>query len=183
MKVIIFGATGTGKTTLGGSLAERLGCVFLDADDYYWEKTDPPFEEKIPLAIRNSKLQSDFVQYTEVVISGSLGTWSSYWDSAFDFGVHLVVPKEVRMRRLARREIDRYGNLLLQDEAIKKKSDEFLEWAEGYETNHPPAHGYKRDQLWIEKLSCPVVELNGDYPTAELIDKILEEVKNLKINR
>ena len=57
MKIIIFGASGTGKSTFGKSLAERLGCAFLDSDAYYWKKTDPPFEVKIPLEVRNEELR------------------------------------------------------------------------------------------------------------------------------
>lgn len=35
MIVIVMGVTGSGKTTIGRLLAERLGCAFHDADDYH----------------------------------------------------------------------------------------------------------------------------------------------------
>jgi gluconokinase len=35
MIVLVMGATGSGKTTVGTLLASRLGWVFLDADDYH----------------------------------------------------------------------------------------------------------------------------------------------------
>jgi gluconokinase len=33
--VIVMGVTGSGKTTVGTALAERLGCRFFDADDFH----------------------------------------------------------------------------------------------------------------------------------------------------
>lgn len=34
MRIHVFGASGAGCTTLGRSLAERLGLAAIDADDY-----------------------------------------------------------------------------------------------------------------------------------------------------
>jgi adenylate kinase family enzyme len=38
VRVHIFGASGSGTTTLGRTLAERLGVRFFDGDDYFWER-------------------------------------------------------------------------------------------------------------------------------------------------
>lgn len=35
MIVVVMGVSGTGKTTLGSLLAPRLGCRFVDADDFH----------------------------------------------------------------------------------------------------------------------------------------------------
>ena len=35
MIVIVMGTTGSGKTTIGTLLAKRLGCEFVDADDFH----------------------------------------------------------------------------------------------------------------------------------------------------
>ncbi len=35
MVVIVMGVSGCGKTTVGRVLADRLGCAFLDADDFH----------------------------------------------------------------------------------------------------------------------------------------------------
>ena len=83
MKIIIFGASGAGTTTLGRTLAEKLGWKHLDADDYYWEPTDPPFQYKIPLEERNRRLWRDLQAHQSVIISGSLVTWGSHWVDAW----------------------------------------------------------------------------------------------------
>ena len=48
MNILIFGASGSGITTLGKELEKHTDFVHLDVDDYYWEQTLPPFLEKVP---------------------------------------------------------------------------------------------------------------------------------------
>ena len=42
----IFGASGSGTSTLGRAVAEKTGYAFLDSDDYIWAPTDPPFTSR-----------------------------------------------------------------------------------------------------------------------------------------
>jgi adenylate kinase family enzyme len=60
MKVFIFGASGSGTTTLANEIEKRAYFKHLDVDDYYWKKTEPAFQEKTPLNKRNEKLKADF---------------------------------------------------------------------------------------------------------------------------
>ena len=39
----IFGAFGSGTTTLGKKICEELGYTLMDTDDYFWMPTDPKF--------------------------------------------------------------------------------------------------------------------------------------------
>ncbi|ASR09775.1 hypothetical protein CHY08_18390 [Rhizobium leguminosarum bv. viciae] len=39
----VMGASGSGTTSLGRALAERLDIAHLDTDDFFWMPTDPPF--------------------------------------------------------------------------------------------------------------------------------------------
>ncbi|GAB3319388.1 hypothetical protein GCM10027299_11850 [Larkinella ripae] len=38
MKLHLFGASGSGVTTLGTALAAQLHLPYVDSDDYFWEK-------------------------------------------------------------------------------------------------------------------------------------------------
>ena len=42
----IFGASGSGTTTLAEKISRELGYFHLDTDDYFWLPTDPPFCRK-----------------------------------------------------------------------------------------------------------------------------------------
>ena len=47
--IIVMGVTGSGKTTLGQALAERLGLPFYDADDFHPESNRTKLRSNIPL--------------------------------------------------------------------------------------------------------------------------------------
>lgn len=172
MKIIIFGASGSGKTTLGKSISRKLNWIYLDSDDYYWKKTNPPFQTKIPLAERNENLKTAFRKNNNVIVSGSLCSWSKFWDNAFDLGIYLGVPQEIRMQRLLNREIERYGEALNTNEATKKKSKEFLEWAASY---HDDGHSL-RHKNWIDRMDCDVINVNGDLTNDERLSIVLEKI-------
>ena len=42
----IYGASGSGTSTLGRYLGDKLGYFFMDTDDYFWLPTDPPYTKK-----------------------------------------------------------------------------------------------------------------------------------------
>lgn len=49
MKIIIAGVSGSGKSTVGRLLAERLGCEFADADDFHPPENIAKMKAGIPL--------------------------------------------------------------------------------------------------------------------------------------
>lgn len=50
MIVVVMGVSGSGKTTIGRALAARLGCEFLDGDDYHPEANVAKMAAGTPLA-------------------------------------------------------------------------------------------------------------------------------------
>jgi gluconokinase len=49
MIVVVMGTTGSGKTTVGSLLAKRLGCEFVDADDFHPAANVEKMKHGIPL--------------------------------------------------------------------------------------------------------------------------------------
>src|SRR6267154_166988 len=49
MIVLVMGTTGAGKTTVGKLLAEKLGWIFLDADDFHPAANIEKMKQGIPL--------------------------------------------------------------------------------------------------------------------------------------
>ena len=49
MIIIVMGVTGSGKTTIGELLAQRLGWQFLDADDFHSVANKEKMHRGIPL--------------------------------------------------------------------------------------------------------------------------------------
>ena len=45
-RINIMGAAGSGVSTLGRALAQRIGGEHFDTDDFCWLPTDPPFRKQ-----------------------------------------------------------------------------------------------------------------------------------------
>ncbi|KAG9454363.1 hypothetical protein H6P81_007267 [Aristolochia fimbriata] len=48
--IVIMGVSGSGKSTIGGMLAEALACSFLDADDFHSQANKVKMSKGIPLS-------------------------------------------------------------------------------------------------------------------------------------
>lgn len=179
MKLSIFGASGSGTTTLGKKLAQLLDCKHLDADDYYWEPTDPPYQHKVPLDLRNARITKDFESNLTVIISGSMVSWGKHWESAFDLAVFLYVPHALRMERLKKRETQRYGDLLYTDKAVISNHEAFLQWAAQYDDESFDGRSLKRHEQWMEQLLCPTLRIEGDTTVMERTKLVLERIHSM----
>ena len=58
-RIHILGASGSGTTTLGRALAERLQGPHFDTDDYFWLPTDPPYTQRRERTERQRLLMDD----------------------------------------------------------------------------------------------------------------------------
>ena len=100
-------------------------------------------------------------------------SWGTYWESAFDLAVFLYLPMELRMKRLEKREIERYGDLLFTDEATRENSKAFLAWAGRYDDENFTGRSKYIHEEWMKALSCPVVKIIGDLELKEQVNRIL----------
>lgn len=180
MKILTFGGSGCGKTTLGKELEKMTDFVHLDSDDYYWEKTQLPFQKKIPLSIRNENLKVDFNRFKKVIVSGSMITWGKEWETSFDLVIFMYLKNNERMKRLKKREIERYGEMLIKNKKTKENSQEFLEWANQYENPNFDGRTLKIHKDWIELFDCKVLRIDGEMKLNYNIKKILSEIKKVQ---
>ncbi len=179
MKILIFGASGSGTTTLGKEIGKNTEFIHLDADDYYWKKT-PPYMEKIPLVTRNKSLKTDFDNNEHVVVTGSLISWGQEWTSLFDLAIFIYLESGIRMERLRKREFERYGDKLLSDQITKQNSDAFMKWASQYDNPDFNGRSLRRHDDWIKRLSCEVLRMNGAIPLNENLNQVISEVEKLR---
>lgn len=168
------GASGSGTSTTGKALAEKLGIPCYDGDDYFWEEgTEVPYSVRRDEEERDNMLLRDMAKQPDCVVAGSMPTWSSKITSQFDFIVFLELPLSVRMARLRDREEQRYGESLRTDPATAAKSEEFLIWAESLSYPHSTssrAHDYHL--RWLKSCCVPVLKL-GDMTVEERVDEII----------
>src|SRR5215475_10464566 len=97
--------SGSGATTLGRALSVRLGSSFLDADDYYWILTDPPYKEKRDPVARLQLILADLRKAPSSVVAGCVRNWGGELEDSFSLIVLLTLDAEIRVARLREREM------------------------------------------------------------------------------
>jgi adenylate kinase family enzyme len=175
MRIHIFGASGAGSTTLGKALSAIMDIPYYDTDSYFWEASNPPFTVKRAPAERNRLLKAVLEGRHGYIIGGSLVGWDESWTSIFDLAIFLYLPHDIRMERLKQREWERYGDVIHSDPERIRLYQEFMDWAASYDTG-TERRSLKVHKTWMEKLSCPVLSLEGDIPLAERIKLVRERI-------
>ncbi len=165
----IFGASGSGTTTLGRALAADMGLVHMDTDDYYWLPTDPKFTTKRPIEERLRLMNADIDAAKKgVVISGSLTGWGDPLIPQFTHVVRLTTPTEVRIERLRQREYAYFGERIHEGGDMYTNHLTFLDWAAQYDTGDVTMRSKACHDQWMQQLLCPQVIAPGDMPLDEL---------------
>ena len=172
----IFGASGSGTSTLGRAIAEKTGYTFLDSDDYLWLPTDPKYTAKRPTEERVALLERDIDASDGTVVSGSLVGWGDPLMPRFTLAVRLVVPQGVRMERLTEREQAQYGDRILPGGDMYEIHRDFLAWAAAYDDGPATMRSRAMHDLWQQKLTCPLLTLDGTRPVDELVEAVLKEI-------
>ncbi len=171
-KIHVFGASGSGATTLAAAIAERFGHTHLDVDHYFWEPTDPPFTKIREVPARQRMLDDALDSRLRWVLSGSLCGWGDIFISRFDLVVFLHIPHELRMSRIMAREKIRYGDAIAEGGAMRAHHLEFVEWASNYDTADESMRSLRLHQQWMATLPCRCIRLEGDLSTEERLARL-----------
>ena len=119
-------------------------------------------------------LQEDLLKNEKVIVSGVLCGWGDRIKHNFDLVIFLWIPQNIRLARLERREIDRYGDEICVGVSRYKESTAFLEWASLYDRAGNEVRSKYLHEQWMSELNCPILRLEGDYPVQNQVDRILE---------
>lgn len=167
MQILILGASGSGTTTLGKALAARLGWKHVDTDDSYWLPTSPPFQAKRDPAERLVHFTNALRQAPDAIVSGSLMGWGQEVEDAFDLIVFLYVPVDLRIARLQKREVRRYG----------KADPAFLQWASEYDEGPPIGRSLAKHEAWLRGRKSPVLRIEGDTSVEARVERVLAAIQ------
>jgi adenylate kinase family enzyme len=176
----ILGASGSGTTTLGRALSVRLGVPQFDTDDFFWVKTDPPYQTSRAVPERQEMLRAalDGVPGGWVV-SGSLVKWGDAFVPRFDLVVFLTLPPEIRLARLRAREVARYGDAAIAPGGwAHTMYREFLEWAARYDSGGLEVRSLVAHQAWLARLTCPVLRLDSRESVDALEGAVLRGLRS-----
>jgi adenylate kinase family enzyme len=177
-RIHVFGASGSGTSTLGSEVASALGARFLDADDYYWFPSDPPFVRKREPAERVARILADIDGVDDWVLSGSLCSWGDPLLDRFTLAVFVHLAPDVRMARLAERERSRYADRIEPGGDMHEAHLAFMDWARSYDGAVAPVRSLDLHERWIPRLRCPVLRLDAARPLGELRDAVVAAVRS-----
>ena len=174
-RIHVFGASGSGSTTLGRAVASAVRIPHFDSDDFYWEPTDPPFRHKREPAERVRLLGASLDGAgSSWVLTGSLCGWGDPLIGHFDLVVFLSLSAETRLERLRARELQRYGAERLAAHGDMAASyTEFMAWAARYDEAGPEQRSRAVHESWISTLSCTVLRLDSNLPVTHLCTAVL----------
>ena len=175
-RIHIFGASGSGTSTLGHALADRLSLRFFDADDYYWQQTDPPYSLKNTPEDRVRNLLADMGETESWVLSGSVVSWGDAFLPLFTQAVFVTLPQAVRLQRLQKRERRRYGQRIDKNGDMYRASQAFLAWAALYDTADDKTRSLVMHENWLKRLTCPVIRIGSSQSVDRLVEKVITQV-------
>lgn len=179
MNIHIFGASGSGVTTLGRALSAESGYPYFDSDDYFWEPTEPPYTNKRNATVRNEMMRAALLSTSNWIVGGSVVNWGNDVFPVFDLVVFLHLPKAVRMQRLMQREFERYGEVIYTNEQRAKTYKDFLAWAGDYDENTGLANRtLQAHEQWLAACASPVLRL-GDMSKEERLDAVWKKICEL----
>ena len=168
----IFGASGSGTTTLGKRIADELHWFHMDTDNYFWMPTEPNYTVKRPVEERIAWMTRDILTHENAVISGSLAGWGDVLIPHFTLAVRIQIDPAVRLERLIQREKERYGTRIDPDGDRYRQYLEFIEWAKSYDTGGPDIRSKRRHDEWQKLLPCPLLHLDGCDTVEENFEKV-----------
>lgn len=172
-KVIhIYGASGSGTSTLGEEISKRYDYFHMDTDDYYWLPTDPRFSKKRSIEERLFLMKRDIKAHDAVVITGSLVDWGDELIPYFDLAIRVVTDQSVRLERIHMREKERFGSRIETGGDMFEQHVEFMNWAAKYDTGDVSMRSKANHDEWQKRLMCRQIEVDGGKPMEEIKDKL-----------
>ena len=179
-RIHIFGASGSGTSSLGRALADKLSIAFFDSDDYYWEKTEIPFTLKVEPEVRVQRLLADMNTVESWVLSGSIVSWSAAFIPLFTAAVFVTLEPDIRLGRLRVRERERHGSRIDKGGDMYEIHEAFISWAALYDTTaNLKIRSLAMHEAWIHKLSCPCIRVESTQPVDILVDNVVRRLANV----
>jgi hypothetical protein len=146
-----------------------LGWAALDADDFFWEPTTPPYQRKRSRPDRLALILQALGRHPRSVLSGFICGWGDELERLLDLVVFLTVRKDVRLSRLKDREQRKLGRV----------DPEFLEWAGKYDDGALDMRSRAMHESWLRGLTCRTLRLDGELPVASLVETVVSSMGGL----
>lgn len=166
--IAIVGLNGSGKTSLGRALADKLGYLRIDVEDYYFPSAGE-FDHPRGRAEVERLMLADIELHGNFVLSSVCADFPSI-EKYYDLVVYLEAPHKLRMDRIRKRSVERFGERVLPGGDLYESEEDFF----AFSARRTP----EKVEGWLSGLTCRVLRLDSSKPISELV---AEAKKYLKI--
>jgi|SaaInlStandDraft_1057018.scaffolds.fasta_scaffold19457_2 adenylate kinase family enzyme len=180
--IYIFGASGSGSSTLGRAISDRFSITHVDTDDFIWKKTDPPFSVLNDRQLIISNLQEVVNDNNQFILSGPLGDLNKYFSEFFSLVIFLHLSDTIRMKRLMKREKEKYGERIQPGGDMFDQHSRFMRWASLYHSTNNKVRNYSDHKFLLNSFKCPTLSLNSSLSIDELLNEVVEKISSNKAN-
>jgi adenylate kinase family enzyme len=171
-RIHVFGASGSGTSTLGREIAARFDLAFFEADDFFWLPTDPPYQRVLGRPQRQTLLMGALSGAPRWVLAGSICGWGDVAMGLFDLAVFVVTPTDIRLERLRAREQARFGERILEGGDMRQHHGTFLAWAAAYDEGSTDVRSRRMHEEWLGRLECAVMRVDGARPAGIALEEV-----------
>ncbi len=170
--IIVCGLNGTGKSTLGKALAEKLHFYFIDNEDLYFPKIDPAYIYASPRTREEVEklLLNEIEKHENFVFASVKGDYGETIYPFFQYAVLIDVPKDIRMKRVKNRSFQKFGNRMLLGGDLYEQEERFFDSVKSRAENTV--------EKWIQSLNCPIIRIDGTKPIEENINLVIQQVQS-----
>ncbi|MCD7992014.1 MAG: AAA family ATPase [Clostridia bacterium] len=169
--IIVCGLNGTGKSTLGKVLAERLNFHFIDSESLYFLTADPLYSYAYPRTHEEAAklLFNEIKMYENFVFASVKGDYREWLYPCFQYAVLIDVPRDVRIQRVKNRSFQKFGNRMLPGGDLYEQEKNFFHRVQSRAENDV--------EEWLQSLSCPVIRVDGTKSIGENTNLIMEQIR------
>ena len=170
--IIVCGLNGTGKSTLGKALAEKLHFYFIDNEDLYFPKIDPAYIYASPRTREEVEklLLNEIEKHENFVFASVKGDYGETIYPFFQYAVLIDVPKDIRMKRVKNRSFQKFGNRMLSGGDLYEQEERFFDLVKSRAENTV--------EKWIQSLNCPIIRIDGTKPIEENINLVIKQIQS-----
>ena len=163
----VCGLNGCGKSTLGKALADALGFHLIDVENLYFRSDDELYAQpRKPYEVERL-LMNEIHAHPDFVLTAVKGLRTKEGVPAVDYVVVMEVPGEIRMQRVKKRSLQKFGEKLLTDETLRKQEEDFFQMA--------AARTDAYVETWLQTVKCPVLRIDGTKPADENVEYIRKQ--------